>query len=206
MDIYILAFTSLFTIINPFGVIPVFVTMTEGLDHKAVRSMAFNASIVSFLCLLFFAIGGEVLFRFFGISLSGLKIVGGILFFIMGYDMLQARISRIKNHRPEEYESLGKSAAITPLAIPMISGPGAITVIILLMRKSDAIQSKTTVLLAALTVIVITYIGLRNGKKLLTVLGETGNKVFLRLMGLIVMMIAVEYFFAGVKPYIKDMF
>ena len=92
----LLCFTSFFTLINPLGAMPVFMTMTMELDEKERRKVARRASLVSFLIMMFFAISGDLLFRFFGISIDSLRIVGGIIFLIMGMDMLQARLVKTK--------------------------------------------------------------------------------------------------------------
>ncbi|MCB0392387.1 MAG: MarC family protein [Bdellovibrionales bacterium] len=204
MSFFLLSFTSLFTLMNPFGVVPVFVSMTSGMDKRQLRRLALRTCITATLCLFFFALSGHFLFSFFNISINSLRVVGGVLFFIMGYDMLQARISRLKDHEPQEINSLGENAAITPLAIPMLSGPGTITAVIVLMRDAEGIIMQSYVLLAVLLTGTASFIILYLSKNITAVIGETGNKVFLRLMGLIVMMTAVEFFFAGVKPFVQS--
>lgn len=100
MDVYIAVFllgiTSFFTLINPLGVMPIFISLTKDLDKKQRELTAKKAIIVSFIILILFAISGQLLFKFFGISVNSLKIVGGVIFFMMGMDMLQARITRIE--------------------------------------------------------------------------------------------------------------
>ena len=199
----LLAFTSIFTIVNPFSTMPVFLTMTSELTEKAQRATAKKAVIAAFITLLAFAFSGQFIFQFFGISTHAFRIVGGIIFFQMGFDMLQARLTRVKVSQ-EEVKSYVTDISITPLAIPMICGPGAITNSIVMMQDARDFSYKIVLILSILIVMLITYFVLSASSKISKILGDTGNKVLLRLMGLIVMVIAVEFFISGLKPIIQD--
>ncbi len=199
----LLAFTSFFTLINPLGVIPIFVAMTSELDAKNRVRTAKKASFVSLLTILIFAVTGQLLFKFFGISVNSFRIVGGIIFFFMGMDMLQARLTRTEVKK-SEVKAYINDISITPLAIPMICGPGAITNAIVLMEDAADMVQKVILLAAIFTIMLITYLGLKYSSKITNFIGETGNNVMMRLMGLIVMVIAVEFFFAGLKPIVQD--
>lgn len=200
----LLYFTSFFTLINPLGVMPVFMTMTAQLDNKARNKTASKATIIAFITLVLFALSGQVMFDFFGISVHSFRIVGGVIFFIVGMDMLQARIgkTRLDNTKIEEYVD---DISITPLAIPMICGPGAITNAIVLMEDANTVGLKIALFTSMALVALLTYLILFGASRIINFLGETGNKVMMRLMGLIVMVIAVEFFFAGLKPFVKSM-
>lgn len=161
---------------------------------KAVLTAAF--------ALILFAFLGKYLFDFFGISVAGLKVVGGILFFIIGYDMLNARISRLKLTK-KEAALYADDISITPLGIPMIAGPGAITNAIVLMGDSQDLTSKFLVILSIVIVLIIVLAVLVGAVGITKFVGERGNKIMMKLMGLIVMVIAVEFFFSGLKPYIQ---
>ncbi|MDD4086757.1 MAG: MarC family protein, partial [Bacteroidales bacterium] len=141
LTLLLLYMTSFLTLMNPLGVMPVFLSMTSSLDRRGRRLTAIKSLITAFFTLVVFAFGGEMLFTFFGISVSGLKVVGGVLFFILGYDMLNARLSRIKI-TPEEVNKYVDDVSITPLGIPMIAGPGSITNAIILMDQSPEISQK----------------------------------------------------------------
>lgn len=208
-DIYtfaILVFTSFFTLINPLSSMPVFMTMTANLSKKRRVQTAKKATIVAFFTLILFAFSGQILFNFFGISVNSFRIVGGVIFFAMGWDMLQARLGSMK-HTDEEkkIDAYVEDISITPLAIPMICGPGAITNAIVLMEDSHTMLHKTVLLGIIALVILLTYLIYVGGSKIIDFLGETGNKVMMRLMGLIVMVIAVEFFFSGLKPIVIGM-
>lgn len=200
----LLCFTSFFTLINPLGAMPVFMTMTLDLDEAERLKVARKASLVSFLIMMMFAISGDFLFRFFGISINSLRIVGGIIFLIMGMDMLQARLVKTKV-KESEVKKYVNDISITPLSIPMLCGPGAITNAIVLWNKAVNWETKGMMVVALAVVMALVYCILRGSGRIIKILGETGNNVMMRLMGLIVMVIAVEFFFSGLKPVVLDM-
>lgn len=200
-----LCFTSFFTLINPLGTMPLFMTMTAELDETQRQKVARKASVVTFVVILLFAVSGDLLFRFFGISIDSLRIVGGIIFLIMGMDMLQARLVKIKV-KESEVKSYVNDISITPLSIPMLCGPGAITNAIVLWNQAENWELKVMMVLAVMVVISLVYLILRSSGKIIKLLGETGNNVMMRLMGLIVMVIAVEFFFSGLKPILIEIF
>jgi len=201
----LLAFTSLLTMMNPISVIPIYSSITEELDKKMSKNIAFKATLSAFIILIIFAFAGHIIFNIFAISVNGLRVVGGFLFFGMGYDMLQAKISRIKKPKKDikEFES---DVAITPLGIPLICGPGAITVTMILVQDANSWLNKGLLVLTILIVLTIVYFSLISSKKILALFGPSGTKVMMRIMGLIVMVIGVEFFFAGVKPFIQEIF
>lgn len=198
----LLYFTSFFTLMNPMGIMPVFLTMTSELTKKERRRTAIKATVTATLVLVAFAFLGEYLFSFFGISVAGLQVVGGVLFFIMGYDMLNARLSPLKI-TPEEVDRYVDDISITPLGIPMIAGPGAITNAIILMGDSKSFTDSSLVIGSIVLVAVVLMLVLIGAVGITRFLGEKGNKIMMKLMGLIVMVIAVEFFFAGITPYIQ---
>ncbi len=201
----LLCFTSFFTLLNPLGTMPIYLSMTNDLSEKERTYTARKAVLVAFFALLFFAFAGQLIFRFFGISVDSLRVVGGIIFFLMGFDMLQARLVRTQidpNYKKEYIADI----SVTPLAIPMICGPGAITNAIVLMEDANTLEKKITMIAAIAVNCVITFIGLYSAARFVKFLGETGNKILMRLVGLIVMVIAVEFFFAGLKPLVQQLF
>jgi len=204
ITIILLYFTSFFTLINPLGVMPVFLTMTDGLSKKERRKTAVKAMLTAFLVLLLFAVVGKYMFDFFGISIAGLKVVGGILFFMMGYDMLNARLSRMKL-REEDVKEYVDDIAITPLGIPMIAGPGAITNAMVLMGDANTLISRGEVIISLVLVTLVSLLILLSAAGIIKFLGSSGNKIMMKLMGLIVMVIAVEFFFQGITPYVQAM-
>jgi multiple antibiotic resistance protein len=199
----LLSITSFFTLINPLGTMPVFMSMTAELSVVDRNKTAKKASIVALLIIIAFAFTGQLLFNFFGISVNSFRVVGGVIFFIMGMDMLQARLGKVKI-KETEVKSYVTDISITPLAIPMICGPGAITNSIVLMEDANTLPKKIVLILSILLIMYLTYLILFSSTKLIKLLGQTGINVMMRIMGLIVMVIAVEFFFSGLKPIIID--
>lgn len=163
--------------------------------------------LVGFSCFFsdnyVFTISGDLLFRFFGISINSLRIVGGIIFLIMGMDMLQTRLVKTKV-KESEVKNYVNDISITPLSIPMLCGPGAITNAIVMWNRTMDWETKIMMVVAVAAVITLVYCILRSSTEIISLLGETGNNVMMRLMGLIVMVIAVEFFFSGLKPIVID--
>jgi len=200
----LICITSFITLMNPLGIMPVFMSMTATLSPAEKRNTAQKATLVAFITVIGFAFSGQLLFKFFGISVDSFRMVGGIIFFMMGYDMLQARLSKVKLSRKAAKKEYISDISITPLAIPMICGPGAITNSIVLMADSETPMQKAILIGSIFLVCLTTFLVLWGSSPISKWLGETGNKVMMRLMGLIVMVIAVEFFFSGLKPIVID--
>jgi len=200
----LLAFTSFFTLINPLGTMPIFMTMTTDLDVNQRTRTARKASVVAFITICIFALSGQLLFNFFGISVNSFRIVGGVIFFIMGMDMLQARLGKVKI-KDSEVKAYVNDISVTPLAIPMICGPGALTNAIVLMEDANSLGKIIILFVAIFFVVSLTFLILYSSSRIIKFLGETGINVMMRLMGLIVMVIAVEFFFSGLKPILQEL-
>ena len=193
----LLCFTSFFTLTNPLGTMPVFLTMTHGMTDKERQTIVRRATIVSFITLMVFVFAGQFLFKFFGISTNG------VIIFKIGFDMLQARYTPMKL-KDEEIKTYADDISITPLGIPMLCGPGAIANAIVLMQDSHTYAMKGILIGTIALIYLLTFFILRASTRLVKVLGETGNNVMMRLMGLILMVIAVECFVSGAKPILAD--
>ena len=204
LEFSIMAFASLFTMMNPIGVIPVYISLTSHLSPKAAKRVAFKAVITGLITLVLFAVAGKFIFDFFAITIHSLRVVGGIIFFIAGYDMLQARLNRTKSNEEERFEE-NKDVAISPLGIPLITGPGAMTVAIVLYNDATDISLKIALFAIIFLLMGIVLASLLGGRHIMRFLGENGNKVLMRIMGLIVMVIAVEFMFTGLTPIIRKM-
>ena len=197
------SFTSFFSLLNPMGVIPVFISMTAGLNKHERKKTAYKAIIATFITLLLFAVSGQLLFNFFGISVHSFRMAGGIIFFIMGYEMLQAKLSRVKVNIQQEKQSMVNDISITPLAIPMLAGPGSITNSIVLMEDAHTMELRIALILVIALICIITLISLLAANIITNWIGETGVTIMMRLMGLIMMVIAVEFFFKGMGPLLS---
>ena len=199
----VLCFTSLFTITSPLTTMPVLLSMTQSLDEKERRAVAIRATGVACCAVLLFVLAGQFLFKFFGISTNGFRIVGGIIIFRIGFDMLQAKYTPM-NLRKEEIKEYANDVSVAPLGIPLLCGPGAIANAIVLMQEAHSFEMKTALIVAIVLVYVVTFCLLRWAGQLVKFIGETGNNVMMRLMGLILMVIAVECFVSGARPILTE--
>lgn len=199
LPFFVLCLTSFFSLTNPLGTMPLFLTMTHEMTEDDRKQIAKRATFVAFVILVGFTILGQVIFKIFGLSSNGFRVAGGIIIFNIGYNMLQARYSSAKVD-PGGVKTAVNDISITPLAIPMICGPGAIAQGIVLMEEADGIGKKLALLAAIIVVFILIYVILRASSRLNKILGETGINVMMRLMGLILMVIAVEIFVGGAQP------
>ena len=141
----LLCFTSFFTLTNPLGTMPVFLTMTHGMTDRERQSVVSRATLVAFITIMVFTFAGQFLFKFFGISTNGFRIAGGVIIFKIGFDMLQARYTPMKL-KDEEIKTYADDISITPLGIPMLCGPGAIANANVLMQYAHTIQMKAVLI------------------------------------------------------------
>ena len=182
---------------------PVFLTMTHGMTDRERQSVVSRATSVAFITIIGFTFAGQFLFKFFGISTNGFRIAAGFIILKIGYDMLQARFTNTKL-KDEEIKTYANDISITPLSIPMLCGPGAIANGIMLMDDANTWSMKGILIGMIALIYFITYLILRASTRLVNILGETGNNVMMRLMGLILMVIAVECFVSGLRPILID--
>lgn len=206
LSFLLVCFVSIFTMVDPIGNVPIFIALTEGLSSKEARRVAFRACLFASAILLLFMITGETVFRFFSINTNDLKIVGGIIFFITGYEMIGAKLDRsLHDNGPSKHEYVN-DISITPLGIPMICGPGAITTVIIRWNEAKDVFQQLGLVVTIILVLLGTFLMLISARPIMRFLGESGNKVLLRLMGLIVMAIAVDLFFSGLSPILRKIF
>ena len=199
IQFFIFCLTTLFTLINPIGISPILIIMTERFPQKEKINIAKKGSLTAFITLILFSLLGSVIFNFFGITIEAFQIMGGILFFRNGLRMLDSKIGRSRTTPAEQEESEeSDDIAISPIGIPLIAGPGAITAAMLLSSQTPQIYSYFTLIFSIFFVLSLVYLILRNGDVLLKLLGTTGIRIIQRLMGLILMVIAVQFIINGV--------
>lgn len=197
---YIKIFVGLFAIVNPFGAIPIFISMTTDQSSSqrlnTINQVAFGVTIILLLALFF----GELLLQFFGITVDSFRVGGGILILLMAIAMLHAKISQVKQTREEENESMVKeSVAIVPLAMPLLAGPGAISTMILAAHKSSAVSHYMIIVLGIILLTGVLWLILRLSPWIMGRISATGINIFTRIMGLILAAIAVEFISSGIK-------
>ena len=199
IQFFIFCLTTLFTLINPIGISPILIIMTERFSKKEKINIAQKGSLTAFLTLILFSLLGSVIFNFFGITIEAFQIMGGILFFRNGLRMLDSKIGRSRTTPAEQEESEeSDDIAVSPIGIPLIAGPGAITAAMLLSSQTPQLYSYFTLIFSIFFVLSLVYLILRNGDMILKLLGTTGIRIIQRLMGLILMVIAVQFVINGV--------
>lgn len=200
----ILAFWSLFVIIDPIGAVPTFLAMTGQSTFQERLRMARLASIVTFVVLFVFAVGGNWILKIFGISMSAFEIAGGIVLLKVALDMLQARQTAIKETPEEQAEGATKDdVAITPLAIPILAGPGAITAVVLLNGQATSFVNHAAVSINIFLISLITFFILRVAAKGSAILSGITLKIITRLMGLLLAAIAIQFILNGIRDVTK---
>ena len=199
INFIILSFWSLFAIVDPVGAIPTFLAMTPR-DKTAARiRMARLASIVTFFVLVSFSFGGKWILGAFGVSMPAFEIAGGVILLKVALDMLQARQTALKETPEEQAEGKDKDdVAITPLAVPMLAVPGAITAVVLLSAQTTNAQQHAIVAVNIFLVSLITFIILRFAAIRSSILSAITLKIITRLMGLLLAAIAVQFILNGV--------
>ncbi len=204
---FILCLTTLFTLINPLGISPLLIVMTERFSNEERKEIAFKGTLTATATLIVFSFIGNTIFTFFGITVEAFRIMGGILFFRSGLKMLEAKVGRTRTTPKEQEESQSHSdIAISPIGIPLIAGPGAITASMLLANQTPGIISYGTLIAAILLVLGIVHIILRNGDKIIKAIGYTGMRIIQRVMGLLLLVIAVQFVINGAEVVLKRIF
>lgn len=205
LEFAIVSLSLIFFIVDPLGNIPFFLALTEGASEEERKKTAFRASLATFFILLFFAFAGEWILRLLRVTISSFQIAGGVLIFIIAISMLQARRSRARSTPEEEHDRLQQEdVSIFPLAIPMMSGPAAITTVMVLVNLSKSFIQRALVILAITLTSLACYLILRESGRLLRVLRQTGINVLSRLMGLLLAVIAVQFVVDGIKAVILE--
>ena len=200
----ILSFWSLFVIVDPVTVLPVFLTMTRGNSRQDQIRMARLATVVTFFVLFGFSWAGQWLLKAFGVSMSAFQIAGGIVLLIVALDMLQARRTAIKETPEEQAEGVSKEdIAITPLAVPMLAGPGAITAVVLLSGKAESLVHYSIVAFNIFLVSLISFFVLRMAIVRSSILTPITLKIIARLMGLLLAAIAVQFILDGIGNVVQ---
>lgn len=194
----LLAFSSIFFLVDPFAALPTFLAVTEGADPAKRRRMAGKASLTALLFLSAFAVGGQYIFKMFGITLPAFEIAGGIILLLIGLDMLEAKRSATQEASGDTEAAANKEdAGIVPLGIPMLAGPGAITSVMVLVGQAQKAWQMVTILGSIAITAGICYLVLGNSDRVARALGDTGIRILVRIMGLLLVALAVQYFVNG---------
>ncbi|MGB7316769.1 MAG: MarC family protein [Planktotalea sp.] len=197
---FITSFVTLFVIIDPIGLTPLFVALTQGMSVQQRRAIAIRATLTSAGILAMFAIFGEAVLGFIGISMAAFKIAGGILLLLTALDMLFERRSKRREDTAEEDEDLD-DPSVFPLAIPLIAGPGSIATVILLSGTHPGFTGLGLSLAVMALVLVVTFIFFEAATPLERLLGKTGINVVSRLLGMLLAALAVQFMLNGLQDF-----
>jgi multiple antibiotic resistance protein len=190
--------SSIFFIVDPLATIPSFLVMTVEDSEAKRRQMARQAAWTCFLVLSVFSLAGTLIFKLFGITLPAFKIAGGLILFLVAMDMLQARRSGTQEVTEERLEGAVKEdVGVTPLGIPMLAGPGAISTVMVLIGQSRNWWQTIPVFAAIAITAIASYFLLAGANRVRRFLGETGIRILMRLMGLVLTAIAVQFVLNG---------
>jgi multiple antibiotic resistance protein len=201
---FVTAFVSIFVTLDAVGNVPIFLSITPHNSEAERAAMVTRAVLVVFGVLVIFALFGNLIFRFFGVTIEAFRIVAGLLLLKIAFDMMEAKPARVR-HTPEEDAegALRHDVALIPLAIPLLSGPGTISNVIALTgqaAKAPSVLPAFSVLLLAIALnALIAFIALRSATAITRWLKESGMRVVTRVMGLILAAIAVQFVLTGVK-------
>jgi multiple antibiotic resistance protein len=202
---YILTvFITIFTVVDPIGLIPIYIPIASRFPVKKRKYIVINASLIAFIVSSLFLFGGKYLFKYLEINYNSLYIVGGVLMFLMGLDMIYTKPRRT-NTNPEEQEDVMtsiKDVSVFPLAIPMLSGPGLIATLIMFSSRHDTVQNYMVVLAATAVVFSIAALTMTFASGIMRFLGRTGINVFERIMGIILCCLSLQFIINAITSII----
>jgi multiple antibiotic resistance protein len=196
----VLALSSIFFLVDPFAAIPSFIAITQSVNNERRKRMARKAALTCFVVLTSFAVAGQLIFRMFGITLPAFEIAGGLILLFIGLDMLEAKRSPTQEAEGDTEEGATKEdAGIVPLGIPMLAGPGAISsVMVLVGTVPSFLHWQMAAILGAIALTsLVSYWVLAGASKVRAVLGETGIRILVRIMGLLLVALAMQFFVNG---------
>lgn len=202
---FITSLISLFAVIDPLGIVPIFLLMTPDKGEAERRAIAAKASLTVFIILTLFALFGDWILTFFGISPEAFQIAGGLILIKLAYDLLWAHTpGKLKSSQKEEEQSrLKEDISIIPLSMPLLSGPGAISTVVALAQPSGSLLMRGLLVLSIFINALVVYFILVRSTYISRVIRETGSALLSRILGLIVMAVGVQFILGGLSAFWK---
>ncbi len=196
----LLAFTSVFFIVNPLGAAPVFLALTDGWSRADRVRAAGRSTLIAGTILVVFALTGNLIFRLFGVTLGAFRLAGGVLLLRVAMDMLHGQPTATKS-TPEDHRDAAQKEdiAVTPLAIPQLAGPGSIATVILLPGDPRVPWRIAPVIIAIAVTLLVAYLVLRGADRVQRFIGQSGTRIMTKIMGLLIAAVAMEFVAHGVK-------
>lgn len=206
MDLFIYLFVALFSVLNPIGTVPIFVGLTQGDSKQECSRISLWTSINVFLILIISFFIGKYVLSFFGISIDSLRIAGGLIIVSSGFSLLSGKFNKKRgiNKKIETDAQKRNDIALTPLAIPMLAGPGSISLLIAFYQEHHATNELIIASLAILAIAIAIFIILRSAHYLAQILGASGIVAISRIIGFIVVAIGIQYIVSALINIIKS--
>jgi MarC family membrane protein len=206
MELFIYIFVALFSVINPLGAVPIFVGLTQGDSNKERQRISFWTAVNVFLILFISFFIGQYVLAFFGISIDALRIAGGFIIVNSGFSLLNRKFSRGRGvHKEVENDAQKRNdIALTPLSIPMLAGPGSISLLIAMYQDYQQIDQQISACFAMGAVALVIFLVLRSAHYLARLLGASGIVAISRIIGFIVIAIGVQYITSSVVNILES--
>jgi len=204
LSAFVASFVTLFIVIDPIMVTPIFASLTRNDDPARRRRIALEAALIAACLLTFFGVAGNAMLHHLGISMDAFRTAGGILLFIMGYRMFFEPDGEVEAKTPGPKASARDNIAFFPLAIPLLSGPGAIATVMLLLGPERNWTEKGAALSAVYLTLIIAFLVMAFASRIGDALGRTGMNVITRLLGMLLMALSTQYIFDGIRVGILE--
>jgi multiple antibiotic resistance protein len=198
----LVTFASVLFIVDPIAVVPTYLVITQGQDELQRRVTARRACIAAAVILVVFALAGRGIFGLFGITMPAFRIAGGLILWLVAMDMLHGNRSTQEGTAEIAEGRIKEDVALTPLAMPMLAGPGAISTVMVLANQARTTEQTIVVYASIAVTLCISWITLRLAERLVTRIGQTGIRVMTRIMGLLLASIAVQFVITGIREAI----
>lgn len=198
-------FMGFFAIMNPIANVPIFIGLTSDDDKQTTAFIALRSLMLAFIIVAVFCIAGNVIFKLFGLTLPAFQITGGLLVFLIGFHMLQGNHSSVQHPSEEDKQQSREAAlgvAVTPLAMPLLAGPGTIATAMNFSATGGILEVGVTIAMFAV-LCVITYVLFIYGEKFVTYIGTSALGVITRMMGLIIAVIGTNMVIVGISGALK---
>jgi multiple antibiotic resistance protein len=195
----LVSFTSVLFLVDPVAVVPAYLAITQDESPEQRRHTARRACVAATVLLLAFAVAGNLIFRAFGITLPAFRVAGGLILWLVAIDMLRGQRTTQEGSAELAEGRRKEDVALTPLAIPMLAGPGAISTVMVLAAEAGTIARAVVVYASIVVTLAISWVFLRIGERLMVRLGETGIRVVTRIMGLLLAAVAMQFVIDGVR-------
>ncbi len=208
MELFFMTFGALFSVMNPLGTVPIFTSLTNENTKIERKKIALKTSINVLVILLISFYVGDYLLRFFGISLNSLKIAGGLIITSSGFALLTGQFSKhkgIKRERVQKDIETREEISLTPLALPMIAGPGTISLLINYNQEYDGFNNVMIIILAMLSVTIIIFLILNSSDIIVKLLGASGINALSRIIGFIVIALGIEFIISATTNIIMQL-